>query len=94
MAASSDRIGLEVLARRSGVEPAQLRAVFESIISLLEEGRRITVPDFGSFRPAFTEPRPITSPIIPAGSAVVRRRKIKFAMSESLRKKWVLEAKS
>ena len=90
---TSSRVGLEVLAKRSGTSTEQIKAVFDTITTLLEEGRSVTIPKFGKFEPRFTEPREINSPIIPDGAKVQRRRKIKFGMSESLRERWVLEAK-
>jgi nucleoid DNA-binding protein len=90
--ATTTRVGLEVLSKRSGVSSESIQALFTTIVTLLEEGRRVTIPRFGAFQPAFTEPREISSPVIPKGTRVKRRRKVKFSMSESLREKWVLEA--
>jgi len=90
---TSSRVGLEVLTKRSGVSTEQIKAVFDTMTTLLEEGRSVTIPKFGRFEPRFTEPREISSPIIPDGTKVLRRRKLRFSMSESLRSRWVLEAK-
>lgn len=94
MSASSTRVGLELLAKRSGQSTEAIRATFDTIIAMVEEGRSVTIPGFGRFEPSFTEPRTVKSPVLPGGEAPApRRRKVKFAMSEALRNKWVLEAK-
>ena len=90
MPSNNSRVGIELLSKRSGVTNEHIRAVFESITTLLEEGRSVTISGFGRFEPRFNEPRKINSPVIPAETMVKRRRKVRFVMSETLRKKWIL----
>jgi nucleoid DNA-binding protein len=89
---NSSRIGVELLSKRSGVSTEAINAVFETMVTLLEEGRAVTIVNFGRFEPRFQDTRKVKSPVIPEGSEVKRRRRIRFTMSNSLRESWVLSA--
>jgi nucleoid DNA-binding protein len=89
-----NKVGADVIGKRSGVKTADVNKVFATIITLMEEGRLVRIKGFGSFEPRIQHPREIKSTVIPVGSRTESRRKVKFAMSTTLRTKWLLEAEA
>lgn len=86
------KVGVVVLSRRSGLASTDITKLFETIKTLLEEGREVQIQGFGKFQPRITTPRSVVSPVLPEGEArVARRRKIRFVMSKVLREEWILE---
>lgn len=88
----SQRVGLDILERRSGVPRQSIENLFKAMIGIMEEGRAVNIPGFGTFTPTIQEKRPIKSPILEGGEAVVpRQRRVKFSLSKHLREAWKLE---
>lgn len=84
--------GIEVLARRSGVPKDSIKDVFAAISSMVEEGDKVQIRDFGTFKPAIKAAGTMSSPVLAAsgGTAVIAARRVmKFGMADGLRKRWI-----
>lgn len=84
-------VGLEVFAKRCQFSKETVRQVFDTLVTMLEEGHSITIQNFGKFEPSYQTPRTVRSPALPGGEAqAVRRRRVRFILSPSLRKRWIM----
>jgi nucleoid DNA-binding protein len=89
---SRQSVGIEEFSKRCRLPVETVRAVFDTVVVMLEEGRAITIQNFGRFEPSFQEPRTVTSPALPGGQArAPRRRRIRFLISPTLRQSWIME---
>lgn len=87
--------GIEAVQRRSGVNKDLIADVFKAITGFVEEGDKVTIRGFGTFKPGLKEEGTITSPVLKntGGSAVIKaRRVLKFHMADSLKKAWIFDS--
>lgn len=82
--------GIEVLSRRSGVSKENIADVFKAVKDLIEEGDKVAIRAFGTFKPGLKAESSISSPVLKDGNAKVpARRVMKFHMADTLKKEWV-----
>lgn len=79
--------GIHSVAKVAGIKDQQAFALFNAILSAVNDGKRVYVKDFGSFIPVTRKARKVYSPQIPGGEAdVPERRVIRFRASPVTRK--------